>query len=237
MAVTVDAVVAVHPPSTRLCRLHRPPASGSPVWAWLSRAWSHLTARGTCASVWLRTGSSRKKRRALRLEAERSAADARRVGWLPSLGGWLVPGPSLPLPGVEVGGSQRHIRPCMGKAQLKRRYGYEIREIRGQYASKPKVCFCPPELVSPHTRPGRPEVPRTLMRIINSSKLAGRTDGPRDPGYMTVLPCTRYTVLDCCRCVQKLPIPACSVGNVEQSRPEGVQLLTVSTRSLDCRAV
>ena len=55
--------------------------------------------------------------------------------------------------------------------------------IRG---NTPKLCFSPPELVSPH-------IPRTLMSIGNS-KLSGRTEGPRDPGYITVLLCARCTV-------------------------------------------
>lgn len=105
-----------------------------------------------------------------------------------------------------------------------------MRGIRANTPVRPRCVSPLPELVSPHTA-DNPEVPRTLTSIVDS-RLAGRTDGPRDPGYITVLLCSRYMVH--CRCVQKLPIlqalwssPALKAFSCSMSPP----------RSLCCRAV
>lgn len=108
-----------------------------------------------CGCAWVQVTRSA----VLASEAKRSAAGALAGGLAPKSGrdGWFL-GLLFAAQGAgrEVGGSQRHIQPGMAKAQLKRRYGYEIRGIRGNTPVSPRCVSPLPSWCRPTPAPRSP---------------------------------------------------------------------------------
>lgn len=170
MAAIVDAVVAVHP--------KYPPVPSAPsactrvtCWAWLSWAWSRLTARHpglpghvlpvVCFCV-AALGFKSQEAPCLRVKQSEAQRVHWRVGWLPNLdgmvGSWAFS--SLP-PGWRSGrrGVAKAYPARYGKGTAQTQVRIRNPWDTGQHASKPKVVFLPSRAGVAPPQPRGPQDP------------------------------------------------------------------------------